>query len=136
MNNYNYTPYNQILNKNNLYNPYASNQMNYYAQYMNKNKDEKQYIPNKKNDVYNIYNSNINSINININTINLPNQNNKKISLQEEILSPNIEDHRTRPPSYNYYDDYNFYLNKSRLNYISNYYQNYQNKEQLKNIFN
>ena len=123
MKNYNYPPYNQNINKNNPYTQY-NNQMNYYNQLMNKSKDEKQYIQTKKNDIYNIYNSNINSINININTINLPNQNNKKLSLQDEILSPNIEDHRPRPPTTNYYDDYNLYSSNSKLNYISKYYQN------------
>ena len=121
MYNYNHAQYLQNINKNTPYFQYPNNQMNYYNQITNKNKDEKkQYPQNKKNDIYNIYNSNINSINININTINLPNKNNKKISLQDEILSPNIEDNRPRPPTSNYYDDYNFYSNKSSLKYKTN----------------
>jgi hypothetical protein len=115
MNNFNYAPYNYNLNKN-LFTNYPSNQLNYYNQMANKNKNDQKFSQNKKNDIYNIYNSNINSINININTINLPNKNNKKTSLQDEILSPNIEDNRPHPLS-NYYDDYNYYSRKANLNY-------------------
>jgi Dullard-like phosphatase family protein len=116
MNNFNYGPYSQ--------NPYSKYQNNYNNQNLaNKNQKDFNYYQMKRNRIYNIYNSNINSINININTINLPNKNNKTPSLQDEILSPNIEDYRPRPPSSNYYDDYNYY-SKRNLNYNLRLYQN------------
>ena len=116
MNNFNYGPYSQ--------NPYSKYQNNYNNQNLaNKNPKDFNYYQMKRNRIYNIYNSNINSINININTINLPNKNNKTPSLQDEILSPNIEDYRPRPPSSNYYDDYNYY-SKRNLNYNLRLYQN------------
>ena len=130
MDNYNYTLYSQNINQNNQYNLYPQNQINYYTQ-MLRNQNAR-YSQNKNNDIYNIYNSNINSINININTINLANKN-RKNTLQDEILSPNIEDHRPRPTS-NYYDD-NYYSRKSNFNYNLHYYQN-KAKNKSKNKYN
>ena len=127
MNNYNYDPYAQTLYRSNQYNIYPKNQIDYYNQ-MVRNQIAR-YPQNKNNDVYNVYNSNINNINININTINVTKRN-KNSSLQDEILSPNIEDHRPRPPTTNYYDDENIYLTKT------NYNLKYYNNEVQRNAFN
>ena len=119
MNHYNYDLYAQTVYRNNHYNIYPKNQLDYYNQVL-RNQNAR-YQQNKNNGVYNVYNSNINNINININTINLANKN-KKNSLQDEILSPNIEDNRPRPSNSNYYDDYNLYATK--INYKLKYYNN------------
>jgi hypothetical protein len=130
MNNYNYDSYAQTIYRSNQYNIYPKNQLEYYNQVL-RNQNAR-YQQNKNNGVYNVYNSNINNINININTINLANKN-KKNSLQDEILSPNIEDTRPRPSASNYYYDDNFYSTK--MNYNIKYYHNEVNNKSNNNKY-
>ena len=117
MSNYRINPYTQLDNRLNPYSPYATGQINFYTNNISKNILDKN-AKDKRNDVYNIYNSNINSINININAYNYD-----KKKLQDEILSPYNEDNRPLYQYSNYYYDDNSYYKKSNLN-LNKFYQN------------
>ena len=117
MSNYRINPYTQLDNRLNPYSPYATGQINFYTNNISKNILDKN-AKDKRNDVYNIYNSSINSINININAYNYD-----KKKLQDEILSPYNEDNRPLYQYSNYYYDDNSYYKKSNLN-LNKFYQN------------
>ena len=127
----NYFPYSQ--NGLNHYILSSNNSTNYF-QYQFANVNEQKRQNKNKSAFYNFYNNNINNVNININELNSePNKINKG-SLQEQILSPTIEDTRPKFPIPIYHDDtqYNNFVNFNR-NYNLKYYQNANNKNYIYN---
>ena len=129
----NYIPYNPISIKNNFYPYYLYNQNNnkYPLQSLNV---KEQKTPNvNKSEIYHIYNKNFQNINSNINTN--YEQKNKNDSLQDQILSPNIEDSRPSFPAPIYYDDTR-YINFLNYNYNRRYHQSNQNQNISNQIHN
>ena len=124
----NYIPYNVNSIKNNFYPLYSNNQFNNYP-FQNTNSSEQKNQNKNGKELYNFYRSN----SYNINSIN-PNPKNKNVSLQEEILSPNIEDNRPSIPVPIYYDDTrykNFY--NFNFNHNKKFYENQKIVQNLKN---
>ena len=126
----NYIQYNQNSMKNNIH-PLYSNNSNIFSHYQYSNSNEQKNQSHNRKEIYNIYNNN-NWHNINPNPIN-SGQKNKNVSLQDEILSPNIEDNRPYMPIPIYYDDTgykNFY--NFNINYNQRYYDNNKNNHNHK----
>ena len=120
----NYIPYNPNSNKNNFY-PYYSNNPNDIFNHQKGNSNEQKNQNSNRKDVYNIYNSYFH--NINYNAIN-SDKKNKNVSLQDEILSPNIEDSRPTMPAPIYYDDTRY---KNFYNFNLGYNQRYYEKNKI-----
>ena len=127
----NYFHYNQIYNKNNFYPLYSSNPIN-LNQYQSNNSSEQKN--QSKKEIYNNYDNNLYNIKNNSNN---HDQKNKNVSLQEEILSPNIEDNRPSIPVPIYNDDtrYNNFYNFN-FNYNKKYFENNNKLNQNSKINN
>ena len=119
----NYIPYNPNSIVNNFYPLYSNNPINNYPNKRINSSEQKNQNKTRK-EIYNNYNDNL--FNVNIKTIN-SDQKNKNVSLQEEILSPNIEDNRPSIPIPIYYDDTGYkYFYNFNFNYNKKYYENHK----------
>jgi hypothetical protein len=111
-----YFRYTKNSNVNNFY-PLYSNYVNSYKNQINSSNSDEQRNQNKNGTkIYDNYT--INFRKININQINYDPKN-KNASLQEEILSPNIEDSRPSIPIPLYYDDTRY---RNFYNFNHNYF--------------
>ena len=131
-----YFRYTKNSNVNNFY-PLYSNYVNSYKNQINSSNSEEQRNQNKNGTkIYDNYT--INFRKININQINYDPKN-KNASLQEEILSPNVEDSRPSIPIPLYYDDTryrNFYNFNHNYNTNNNITKNQNNNNSLYNATN
>ena len=115
----NYFQFNHFYGKHNFYPPYSNNPINLNKYQLSNSIEQKNQ--NKK-EMHNIYDNNL--YNVKNNSINAE-QKVKNVSLQEEILSPNIEDNRPSIPVPIYNDDSRY---KNFYNFNYNYNQNYYEK--------
>ena len=121
----NYIQYNQNSIRNNFYQLNSFNPTGNKFPFLNINSNEHKNQNKSTSKIYTMHN--VNFFNSLVNSTNVPKD--KNASLQEEILSPNIEDSRPSIPINIYYDDtrYNNFLN-------FNYEQKYLNKKPMNNI--
>ena len=121
----NYIPYNQNSIRTNYYPLDSYNSIGNKFPFLNFNLNEPRNQNKSTSKIYPVHNNNF--FNDFTNSANIAPKN-KNVSLQEEILSPNIEDSRPSIPINIYYDDSRY---KNFMNY--NYNERYSNKKQTTN---
>ena len=121
----NYIPYNQNSIRTNYYPSDSYNSIGNKFPFLNFNLNEPRNQNKSTSKIYPVHNNNF--FNDFTNSANIAPKN-KNVSLQEEILSPNIEDSRPSIPINIYYDDSRY---KNFMNY--NYNERYSNKKQTTN---